>query len=251
MRSVRGRSPGTVGVAGHLRVLRPPAPHRRLPGAGLPSTWRKSWPGWIRAGPAGSGGPRPIPAWPATAYQAWWARYLRAAASPSMGRGALGMNAELDIRHLLPQVAVPTLVIHRTNEQWVDVGNGRYLAAHIDGAQLIERPAWTTGLGCGGRRRDPRRDRDLPHGHIGPSANQARCDRSGSAEPSGTRMRHARCGGEGAGHRGCAGPQRAHRGEPSRPRLRQARRAVQARTGPAGGSSARSYRRRALTADLP
>ena len=23
-------------------------------------------------------------------YQAWWARYLRAAASPSMGRGALG-----------------------------------------------------------------------------------------------------------------------------------------------------------------
>src|SRR5689334_17653836 len=56
-------------------------------------------------------------------YQAWWARYLRAAASPSMGRGALGLNAELDIRHLLTQVAVPTLVIHRTNEQWVDVGN--------------------------------------------------------------------------------------------------------------------------------
>jgi len=71
-------------------------------------------------------------------YQAWWARYLRAAASPSMGRGALGLNAELDIRHLLAQVAVPTLVIHRTNEQWVDVGNSRYLAAHIDGAQLIE-----------------------------------------------------------------------------------------------------------------
>ena len=71
-------------------------------------------------------------------YQAWWARYLRAAASPSMGRGALGLNAELDIRHLLPSVRVPTLVIHRTNEQWVDVGNSRYLAAHIDGAQLVE-----------------------------------------------------------------------------------------------------------------
>ena len=71
-------------------------------------------------------------------YQAWWARYLRAAASPSMGRGALGLNAELDIRHLLPSVRVPTLVIHRTNEQWVDVGNSRYLAAHIDGARLIE-----------------------------------------------------------------------------------------------------------------
>ena len=71
-------------------------------------------------------------------YQAWWARYLRAAASPSMGRGALGLNAELDIRHLLAKVDVPALVIHRTDEQWVDVGNSRYLAAHITGARLVE-----------------------------------------------------------------------------------------------------------------
>jgi DNA-binding CsgD family transcriptional regulator len=71
-------------------------------------------------------------------YQAWWARYLRAAASPSMGRGALGLNAELDIRHLLARVDLPTLVIHRTREQWVDVGNSRYLAAHIPGARLVE-----------------------------------------------------------------------------------------------------------------
>jgi pimeloyl-ACP methyl ester carboxylesterase len=55
-----------------------------------------------------------------------------------MGRGALGLNAELDIRHLLASVDLPTLVMHRTNEQWVDVGNSRYLAAHIAGAQLVE-----------------------------------------------------------------------------------------------------------------
>jgi pimeloyl-ACP methyl ester carboxylesterase/DNA-binding CsgD family transcriptional regulator len=73
-------------------------------------------------------------------YHSWWARYLRAAASPSMGRGALGLNAGLDIRHLLPKVDVPTLVIHRTHEQWVDVGNSRYLAARISGAQLVEAP---------------------------------------------------------------------------------------------------------------
>jgi DNA-binding CsgD family transcriptional regulator len=71
-------------------------------------------------------------------YQAWWARYLRAAASPSTGRGALGLNAGLDIRDLLAKVHIPTLVIHRTQEQWVDVGNSRYLAAHIPGAQLVE-----------------------------------------------------------------------------------------------------------------
>lgn len=71
-------------------------------------------------------------------YQAWWARYLRAAASPAMGRGALGLNAELDIRHLLSKVDVPTLVLHRTDERWVDVGNSRYLAEHIAGARLVE-----------------------------------------------------------------------------------------------------------------
>jgi len=65
-------------------------------------------------------------------------RYLRAAASPAMGRGALGLNAELDIRDLLSQVDLPTLVIHRTDEQWVDVGNSRYLAEHIAGARLVE-----------------------------------------------------------------------------------------------------------------
>lgn len=71
-------------------------------------------------------------------YQAWWARYLRAAASPAMGRGALGLNAELDIRHLLSRVDVPTLVLHRTDERWVDVGSSRYLAEHIAGARLVE-----------------------------------------------------------------------------------------------------------------
>jgi DNA-binding CsgD family transcriptional regulator len=55
-----------------------------------------------------------------------------------MGRGALGLNAGLDIRHLLPKVDLPTLVIHRTHEQWVDVGNSRYLVAHISGARLVE-----------------------------------------------------------------------------------------------------------------
>jgi DNA-binding CsgD family transcriptional regulator len=55
-----------------------------------------------------------------------------------MGRGALGLNAGLDIRHLLAEVDVPTLVIHHTNEQWVEVGNSRYLAEHIDGARLFE-----------------------------------------------------------------------------------------------------------------
>src|SRR5439155_22290417 len=62
----------------------------------------------------------------------------RAPASPPLGAGALAVSAELDIRDLLSHVDLPTLVIHRTDEQWVDVGNSRYLATHIAGARLVE-----------------------------------------------------------------------------------------------------------------
>jgi len=37
-------------------------------------------------------------------------------------------------------VRVPTLVMMRTDDVWLDVENGRYLAAHIPGARLIELP---------------------------------------------------------------------------------------------------------------
>jgi DNA-binding CsgD family transcriptional regulator len=96
--------------------------------AGMDQGWASGkW--WAAANPSVANDER---------YQAWWARYLRAAASPSMGRGALGLNAELDIRDVLAKVDVPTLVIHRTLEQRVDVGNSRYLAAQIAGARLVE-----------------------------------------------------------------------------------------------------------------
>lgn len=71
-------------------------------------------------------------------YREWWARYLRAGASPAMGRALIKMNQSLDVRRLLPSVKVPTLIIHRAGDQWVDVGNSRYLAEHISGATLVE-----------------------------------------------------------------------------------------------------------------
>ena len=50
------------------------------------------------------------------------------------------MNALVDIRDALPAVRVPTLVVHRTGDQMVKVQDGRYLAAHIPGAMLVELP---------------------------------------------------------------------------------------------------------------
>jgi class 3 adenylate cyclase len=72
--------------------------------------------------------------------RASWGRYLRAAASPGAALSLYRMNIEIDIRNVLPTVRVPTLVLHRTGDRLVDVGNGRYLAAHIGGARYIELP---------------------------------------------------------------------------------------------------------------
>jgi class 3 adenylate cyclase len=40
---------------------------------------------------------------------------------------------------VLPLVAAPTLVIHNREDRYVRADHGRYLAAHIPGAQLLER----------------------------------------------------------------------------------------------------------------
>jgi DNA-binding CsgD family transcriptional regulator len=50
------------------------------------------------------------------------------------------MNAALDARPMLPRIAVPTLVLHRTGNQRVPVAEGRALAAAIPGAELRELP---------------------------------------------------------------------------------------------------------------
>lgn len=67
-----------------------------------------------------------------------WAAYLRASASPGMARDLMEQNAQIDVRPLLPAIAAPTLVLHRTDDHWVDVGNARFLAANIAGATLVE-----------------------------------------------------------------------------------------------------------------
>jgi pimeloyl-ACP methyl ester carboxylesterase/DNA-binding CsgD family transcriptional regulator len=73
-------------------------------------------------------------------HQAWWARYLRMAASPAMAQNVLRMNMALDIRQVLPSIGLPTLILHRTGDPWIDVGHARYLAQHIPGASYVELP---------------------------------------------------------------------------------------------------------------
>jgi pimeloyl-ACP methyl ester carboxylesterase/DNA-binding CsgD family transcriptional regulator len=71
-------------------------------------------------------------------HRAWWARYLRMAASPAMAQRLVRMNARLDIRKLLPQISTPTLILHRRDDTWIEIGHARYLAATIPAATYVE-----------------------------------------------------------------------------------------------------------------
>ena len=68
----------------------------------------------------------------------WMANYLRLAASPGAAIAVWKMNKDIDVRHILPAIRVPTLVIHRTGDRLIRVEHGRYLAEHIPGSKLVE-----------------------------------------------------------------------------------------------------------------
>jgi len=73
-------------------------------------------------------------------FREWWARYLRMSASPGAALAFGRMNAEIDIREVLPSIQVPTLILHRTGDLDMDVGGARYMASRIAGAKYLELP---------------------------------------------------------------------------------------------------------------
>jgi pimeloyl-ACP methyl ester carboxylesterase len=68
----------------------------------------------------------------------WWSAYRRRSASPGGARALALLNTYIDLRAVLPAVAVPTLIINRRGDADCDIGNARYLAARIPGARLVE-----------------------------------------------------------------------------------------------------------------
>jgi pimeloyl-ACP methyl ester carboxylesterase len=68
------------------------------------------------------------------------ARLERASASPGSILALMRANYEIDVRHLLPAVRVPTLILHRVGDALVPVAAGRFLAEHIPEARYVEIP---------------------------------------------------------------------------------------------------------------
>ncbi|TQF37771.1 SARP family transcriptional regulator [Bradyrhizobium sp. UNPF46] len=70
--------------------------------------------------------------------RAWWAGLLRAASSPGGISAVLEAFRDADVRHLLPEISVPTLVLHRRGDQAVRIAAGRDIASRIKGAEFVE-----------------------------------------------------------------------------------------------------------------
>jgi pimeloyl-ACP methyl ester carboxylesterase/DNA-binding winged helix-turn-helix (wHTH) protein len=74
------------------------------------------------------------------AFREWWAAYLRMGASPAAAVALTRMNADIDVRHILPTIRVPTLVLHRSGDRCLRVQEGKYVAGLIPGARFVELP---------------------------------------------------------------------------------------------------------------
>jgi len=72
--------------------------------------------------------------------RAWAVRAEQEGASPGAALDLVEMNLDIDVRSMLGDVRVPTVVLHAAGDRVVSAGNGRALAKAIRGARLVEEP---------------------------------------------------------------------------------------------------------------
>lgn len=64
------------------------------------------------------------------------ATYFRMSAGPQGALALAKLNTEIDVRHVLPAVRVPTVVMHREHDADASVEEARYIASKIPAARL-------------------------------------------------------------------------------------------------------------------
>ncbi len=74
------------------------------------------------------------------AFREWVARYFRLSASPKVAAQLMQMNTLMDTRSVLPLIQAPTLLLYRTEDEDVDVEEGRWMASQIPNATFVELP---------------------------------------------------------------------------------------------------------------
>jgi class 3 adenylate cyclase len=74
------------------------------------------------------------------AYVEWFGKLERLTSAPGLMRRQMELMNETDVRAILPQVRVPTLVLTRPGTGFYDDGHASYVAERIPGARLKEVP---------------------------------------------------------------------------------------------------------------
>ena len=74
-----------------------------------------------------------------------YATAMRQAVSPGDAEKLLRTDSQTDVRDLLPAIGVPTLLLHRIDDQSLPVQRSRYIAERIAGAVLVELPGQNHG----------------------------------------------------------------------------------------------------------
>ncbi|HEX3668336.1 MAG TPA: adenylate/guanylate cyclase domain-containing protein [Acidimicrobiia bacterium] len=74
------------------------------------------------------------------AMRRWMGRFERGSAPPAVMRPFIEAMGDLDVRDVLPSIRVPTLVLQRAHDQFLDMRHAEYLAEHIPDARLVKLP---------------------------------------------------------------------------------------------------------------
>ena len=80
------------------------------------------------------------------AFRRWFAKASRGSHSPRGAARYFQVVQGLDVRHVLPLVRVPTLVLHPEDSSLLPVEMGRYLAEHIPQSKFVVLPGEETAL---------------------------------------------------------------------------------------------------------
>ncbi len=72
------------------------------------------------------------------AFRDWWARYERLSSAPGNALAYYRMNVQTDVRHVLPTIRLPTLLLHRRDDAFRPIETSRYMAEQIPDAKLVE-----------------------------------------------------------------------------------------------------------------
>ena len=67
--------------------------------------------------------------------------YFRHSATPGAAEALHAVIREIDVRHVLPAIQAPTLLVHGAECELYPIGAARYMVEQIPGARLLEFPA--------------------------------------------------------------------------------------------------------------